>query len=342
MNNTIIKFFIIVLSLFLISGCRFVKDRKIKTITIIDQLGRKVKIPEKIERIAALHHFGGKIVYALNQQHLLVEKSIFGNEAAALNKIDKSFAALPDMLTGNTYNFEGLAALDPQIVFMYTSSSQSEREQFENIGIPVVCVKGETIKESFEAIRLMAGVLHCKDKGEQYIKACRDILDMVSTRLENYGGKPCKAMFAGPKSIYCVATGNMLQSRILELSGAINVAKKVKGFWAEVSPEQLAVWNPDVIFLATYNNLSTYDKADIFNNPHIRTINAVRTGRIYWFPSNAGWWDYPAPNCVLGVIWSAKKIYPELFLDIDIKVLANKFYKQFIGYTFEELGGRLN
>jgi hypothetical protein len=45
--------------------------------TITDQLGREVTFPVFPERIAALHHFGGKIVFALNRQHLLVEKSIY-------------------------------------------------------------------------------------------------------------------------------------------------------------------------------------------------------------------------------------------------------------------------
>ena len=336
--------FIIVflLSLFCISGCEFIKEPDHETIIVTDQMGRKVKIPKQVERIAAFRHFGGKIVYALQQQHLLVEKSIYGSEAAALNRIDKEFAALPDMLAGHSINFEGIVALNPQIVFMYATSGPSELEQFENVDIPVVFVKGETIEDSFKAVKLMSKVFNCEDKGEKYIKACRDILNMVEERLKNHVKQPLKVMFSGPKSIYSVATGNMLQSEVIEFSGGVNVAKTVEGFWAQVSPEQIATWNPDVIFLGTYKGLETYGKNEIINNPHVQTINAVKNRKIYVFPSNVGWWDYPAPNCVLGVVWSAKTLYPELFSDIDITAIANQFYNDFVGYTFEELGGRLN
>ena len=323
-----------------LSGCDFFSKEKTQTRTIFDQLGRKVTIPEQPKKIAALHHFGGKIVHALNMRHLLVEKSIYGLEAKALNRIDPAFAALPSMIEGHDYNVEGIVSLNPELIFAYASMDLSEVQQFENAGIPVVAVKGETLEESFDAIRLISDVLDCKDNGEQYIKDCRDLIDMTASRLKGRVEKPIKVMFAGPRSIYSVATGNMLQNHILNLSGAVNVARELTGFWADVSPEQIATWNPDVIFLGSY--LDVYGKDKILENPQFQTVNAIKNKKIYSFPSNIGWWDYPAPHCVLGVVWSAKTLYPELFKDIDMMTVANEFYKRHIGHTFEEMGGRLD
>ncbi|CCK79092.1 MULTISPECIES: ABC transporter substrate-binding protein [Desulfobacula] len=322
-----------------VAGCDFSGKAQKDFITITDQIGRKVKIPSQIKRMAAFHHFGGKLVYALNQQHLLVEKSIYGREALALNRIDKAFAALPNMAQGHGYNIESLVSLNPDVVFLYASSDQGEIEQFENAGIPVIGVKGETFEESFEAIRLMADVLKCRDQGEVYIQECNRLIELVRVRLEQHGAPPLNVMFSGPKSIYSVATGNMLQNRILELSGARNVAAGLKGFWADVSPEQIAKWNPDVVFLGS--SFDAYGKDKIFKNSHFQTVKAIKEKKVFSFPSEIGWWDYPAPHCVLGVVWSAKTLYPELFSDIDMMMVANRFYKKFMGYTFEELGGRL-
>ena len=328
------------LTLCCMAGCEFFKESQQETITITDQLGRRVKVPKQVKKISALYHFGGKIVYALNQQHLLVGRSIFGREAVSLNRVDKEFAALPDLSRGHSFSIEGLVSLNPEVVFFYATSDKAEMEQLENAGVPVIALKGETFEESFAAIRLISKVLNCREKGEQYIKACRDLLGMVEQRLKDHGSTPLKVMFAGPKSIYSAATGNMLQTRILELSGAVNVADKLKGFWADVSPEQIAMWNPDVVFLGS--SLDTYGKDRLFTNPHFQTVKAIKDRKIYSFPSNIGWWDYPAPNCVLGVVWSAKTLYPKIFSDIDMTALANQFYKKFVGYTFEEMGGRLN
>jgi len=327
------------LLILVVSGCDFLSEEKAQTLTITDQLGRKVEIPRHPKKIAALHHFGGKIVYALNMQHLLVDRSIYGLEAKALEKIDPAFAALPDMLQGHSFNVEGIVSLNPELIFAYASMDTSEISQFENAGIPVVAVKGETLEESYEAVRLICDVLDCKDRGETYIRACQDLVDLVQNRLKGRVERPVRVMFAGPRSVYSVATGNMLQTKILELSGAVNVASSLKGFWADVSPEQIAQWNPEVIFLGSY--LDVYGKDAILGNPQFQTITAIKEKKIVSFPSNIGWWDYPAPHCVLGVVWSAKTLYPDLFSDIDMAATANAFYKQFTGHSFEELGGRL-
>jgi iron complex transport system substrate-binding protein len=307
--------------------------------TIIDQLGREVTFPVNPERVAALHHFGGKIVYALNRQHLLVEKSIYGMEAKALAAVDPAFAALPGLIQGHGYNIEGLVSLAPQVIFSYASMDRSELAQFENAGIPVVAVRGETFEESFEAVRLMADVLECPEAGQTYITACNALLDEVAARLENNVDTPVPVLFAGPRSVYSVATGNMLQTEILARAGARNVAQDLEGFWADVSPEQIARWDPQVIFLGSY--LDVYGKDKIFTLPQFQTVSAIRNRQVYTFPSNVGWWDYPAPHCVLGVVWTAKTLYPHLFEDLDLMQTANEFYHRFMGYSFEELGGQL-
>ncbi|THB76280.1 MAG: iron ABC transporter substrate-binding protein [Desulfobacteraceae bacterium] len=322
----------------LLSSCNLFQSGT-GTRTFTDQLGRTVKIPEKIHRICALHHFGGKIVYALKKQSLLVDTSIYGKEALALKAIDPAFAAKPSLLQGNSYNVESMINLAPQVAFVYASSNRSEMEVFKNAGIPAIAVKGETFEESFEAIRLISSVLECEGDGEHYIKQCRDLIRMVQTRLETTSGPPVKVLFSGPKSIYSAATGSMLQTQILELSGAVNVANELDGFWADISPEQLALWNPDVIFLGS--TLDAYGRDSIFKNPHFQTIKAIQDKKVYTFPSNVGWWDYPAPHCVLGVVWSAKILYPELFGDVDMKEIADQFYEEFTGHTFSALGGRL-
>lgn len=324
----------------LFCGCDSITPGKIQTRTIRDQLKREVTVPKDPKKIAALHHFGGKIIYALGRQDLLVDQSIYGLEAASRIKIDKAFAALPKIIESHGYNVEGLVSLNPQIIFAYASMNKPEIDQFKNAGIPVVAIKGETLEESYEAIRLVSDVMNSKDKGEIYIKACQDMVSMVQNRLKGHTEKPLAVMFAGPKSIFSVATGNMLQNQLLELSGAVNVAKELAGFWADVSPEQIAAWNPDVIFLGSY--LDVYGKDKILENPQFQTVTAIKEKKIYKFPSNVGWWDYPAPHCVLGILWSAKTLYPELFADIDMMAAANVFYKRFVGYSFEELGGQLD
>jgi iron complex transport system substrate-binding protein len=85
----------------------------------------------------------------------------------------------------------------------------------------------------------------------------------------------------------------------------------------------------------------TYGVDLVYGNEQFRTIKAVSQHRVYAFPSNIEWWDYPAPTCVLGVVWAAKTLYPDRFSDVDILKLADDYYTKYLGYSFTVLGGHL-
>jgi iron complex transport system substrate-binding protein len=307
-----------------------------KTVTITDMKGRRVAVPQNITLIAG----GAGIIYALHQQSKLVERGIYGKEAEALARIDPAFAARPIILEVNKINIEQLAGLRPQVYFPYASFNKSEIGAMESAGLTVVALTGETFAESFRAVELVGKVLGCEDKAQAYLKDCRRLLNLVNARTRDIPpGKRLRVMFAGPKSVYMVATGEMLQTEWLRLAGAENVASGLKGFWCDVSPEQVALWNPDVIFLGSSKD--TYDVDKVLKSSQFRTVKAVRQRRVYAFPSNIGWWDWPAPHCVLGVLWAAKTLYPQRFTDIDMVKTADEFYAKYLGHSFTALGGKL-
>lgn len=339
MPKTIIRILSILQIVFLFQGCQPTTPPE-KKIPVTDQLGRVVMVPEHIERIAALHHFGGKIIHALGQQDKMVCQGILGREALALEKVDPAFAAIPRQLRSSTINVEGLISLRPQVIFIYASRDDSAIELFENAGISVFAITGETLEESFQAVKILGKVLNCEDAATRYLTECQGLLDMVHDRLADLPPKErLKVMFSGPKSVYSVATGHMLQDQMLGHAAADNVAAALPGYWATVSPEQISQWNPDVIFLGS--SLDLYEKDKIFNSPHFKTVKAIRNKRVYSFPSNIGWWDFPAPNCVLGIVWSAKTLYPDRFRDIDMTALADEYYTRYVGHSFTSMGGKL-
>ena len=308
--------------------------------SVTDQLGRRVVIPKTVTRIAAFHHMASKIVYALGDKDKLVGQAFFRNEGEAIARMDPAFTGKPQLVHGHAVNNEAILALKPDLAIVYASFDTSEVDRMENAGIRVIAVKGETYRESFESVRLVGRILGREKEAEGYIAACEQILSLTTRRLDRIPAeKKLKVMFSGPRNMYTVATGEMLQSRVLEGAGAYNVARNLKGFWAAVSPEQIVAWNPDVIFLGS--GLDSYGVKEMLANTQLQGVKAVRNKRIHVFPSNIGWWDYPAPHCALGTIWTAKTLYPDQFADIDIKVTADKFYKKYMGYTFTSMGGRL-
>lgn len=328
--------------LFLLSACGRQDQAAAGTaFTVTDQLGRQVEIPRHIQRIAALDHFEGQIVFALGQQDKLVHQALYNKLGQAMARADAGFSTKPQLRqTQKTITTESLAALNPEIIFINSSFDKTQLQQFESAGMKVIAVKGETLADSYEAVRLMATVLGCPDRGENYITACNNLLQLVKERT---GAIPVDqrptVMFSGPRDIFAVATGDMVQAAIIETAGGHNVASELKGYWITASPEQVSTWNPDVIFLGSSQD--TYTPETLYANPHFATVAAARNKRVYAFPANIGWWDYPAPHHVLGTVWAAKTLYPDKFADIDVTGIADEFYAEFLGHSFTELGGKL-
>lgn len=303
-----------------------------------DQEGHTVHIPRHLERISG----EGGIIYALGQQDKLVDRGIYyGPEGDAMARVDPMLAARPNLREGKRHmNYETLTALRPQVYFANSEFHKENKEQMERAGVTVFAIKCESIDESFKAVRLMGRVLNCDDKARAYLDDCRRLLKIAEDRTRDIpADKRLKVMFAGPKSVYTVATGEMIQTEIIRQAGGRNVAVGLKGFWADVSPEQVAGWDPDVIFLGS--SWGTFGVEAVCRNPQFQTITAVKKRRVFAFPSNVGWWDFPPPHCVLGVVWAAKTLYPERFTDVDMLKLADDFYLKYRGHTFTALGGKL-
>jgi iron complex transport system substrate-binding protein len=332
----------LVLLFILATGCRQQPaTSENTTFTVVDQLGRRVEVPRNLQRIASIEHLGGLTIFALGQQDKQVNQSLYGRFGRAMAATDKKFAALPQLTTGHAaVSPEQLAALGTQVVFVNASYDKSQVAQMENAGIITVAIRGLTLEDSIAAVRLMAKVLQCEDRGEEYIAECEKILALVRERTSDIPAEQRpRVMLTGPKSVFSVAGGEMLATSIIEKAGAQNVAADLKGFWADVSPEQVAAWNPDVIFLGS--SLETYSIDQFYNNPHLQTVKAIREKRVYTFPSNIDWWDYPAPHYVLGALWTAKTLHPDKFADVDMIKVADEFYVRFLGHSFTAMGGKL-
>ncbi len=344
------KVFILVLALILFvlyipTGCNkmaIAPKGELGKRTIVDQVGRTVEIPEKIERVAALHPFGGKLVYALGQGDKMAHKFLFWKEGDVMESLDTAYAALPELKTDphQTVTAEAIMTVKPDIVFSYAAFDQFEIEECASKGLTVVGIKGETLEETYEAIQLIGKVLGCKkdaDDFEAYIKEKVILVEKRSKGVKDEE-KP-KILFTGPKGMYTVASGDMFQGKMIEMAGGINVSKELKGKWCGVSPEQIVAWNPDYIFLASYFGTNTVE--DFLRDPALSTTNAVKNRNVFIFPSNIIWWDFPLPQSVLGAIWIGKTIFPEKYGDIDMVKIADEYYERALGYSFTEMGGRL-
>ena len=131
----------------------------------------------------------------------------------------------------------------------------------------------------------------------------------------------------GPRGLE-TGLGGSINVETIELM-AQNVAGETRGGLANVSIEQVLLWDPDVII--------TIDQdfaAGVANDPAWAPISAVRAHRVHLSPKQPfGWVDFPpCVNRLIGLRWLAKILYPDLFPE-DLRPLTRDFYSRFYHVT---------
>ncbi len=90
-----------------------------------------------------------------------------------------------------------------------------------------------------------------------------------------------------------------------------------------VNLEQIIIWNPQVIFLGAFDNSKP---ADIFANPALQRVEAVRSRRVYKLPHGGYRWDPPSQESHLGWRWAAMLVHPDRFR-FDLRGQIREVYK---------------
>lgn len=110
------------------------------------------------------------------------------------------------------------------------------------------------------------------------------------------------------------------------------MSAELGGYWNDVNLEQVALWNPEVIVIAPYGEVTPQTLKE---SPEWAIIKAVQDGKVYKMPSWVAPWDTPVMDSVLGVIWLAQKLFPER-VNLDCALEAQFFFTVFYNHELPE------
>ena len=316
--------------------------------TVTDQLDRQVTIPDHVERAVILQHQTLNIAAQLD-----AGKQVVGVLSKWQKQLGKDFARLMPEVTKmampgdlNEVNIESLLQLKPDVVFVTNYAPPEMLKQIEDAKIPVIAISlrtgnkdekaklNPTLENEDEAyneglkqgIRLIAKVFEKDAQGEELIKAAFANRAMLKERLGNIPQEKRTRVYIANPDLGTYGSGKYT-GLMMEHAGAYNVAAAtIKGF-KQVSIEQVLSWNPSVILVQ-----DRYPKVvgEINESAEWANIDAVKNKQVILMPEYAKAWGYPMPEALaLGEPWVAKKLYPELFKDLDLDKMANDYYLKF-------------
>ncbi len=339
------KFRIVILSLltiFLLIGCSTKqKTSDLSFIKLTDQAGRELEIEQPVQRVISTYGPATSFIYAVGAGNQLVSASYLGSRdpfgASVMEKIDPRFQEImgEEFFTQDDFNLEQAASLNPDLIV--ASSRSAWLDSASQLDIPIFLVNAET-EESLKEAMLLIGQIFGSDslsQAQAWVEYYDEIVDSVS---EETGGIPQnerpRVLFTGTEPLR-VASGDMYQTSIIEAAGGDSVSSELTGYWNDVNLEQVALWNPDIIIVPPYGGATV---EAITDSPEWQILDAVKEGKVYRMPKLVVPWDTPAPDSVLGIVWMAQLLHPDL-VELDCANEATYFYETFYQYslTVEEL-----
>ncbi|MGH8750188.1 MAG: iron ABC transporter substrate-binding protein [Burkholderiales bacterium] len=301
---------------------------------IADASGREIALPAEIKRVYAAGPPASVFVFAIAPEKLIGwTRAMRPDEAAFL---PPQYANLPELgrLTGrgNTANVEVVLAAKPDLIVDAGSTAPSFVSLAQRVetqtGIPYLLFDGR-FSETARTFRLLGAALNEAARGEMLAAYVENTLSVIREKIARApAGKKPRVYYARGANGLTTALQGSINVEALELLAAVNVAGKseVSGGLTPVSFEQVLAWNPDVI--VTTDEVFYYHTAR--QDARWANLPAVKARRIYLSPRLPfGWFDFPpGPNRLIGVLWFAHILYPDLFRD-SLPAAVKKFYTLF-------------
>lgn len=311
----------------------FFQAQQASAVFVTDMAGRTVMVPEKVERIVTT--FAPSTIFALcaGLGDRLVGTDNKAEKYGLFRAVmeGKELAKVGDRSSG--INLETIVSLKPDLVLLYAQQDGKRvADKLESMGIASLIIYPESIADMKVILNMLAQATGSGKMVKNTIAAMDRMLAVAQERTEQLSlTQRARVYYAGPSGPLTTVSGEMLQDEMIRMAGAINVSQELEGFFQKVSPEQIVEWAPDVIL---YSRRLTEKRMALFSNKPFTALPAVREKRIYRFPSAMSPWDFPSPQSILGTLWIAKKVYPELFADVDMEKVTIDFYDTIFGSGF--------
>lgn len=312
-------------------------------VSVTDGLGRTVQFTEPPRRIVVA---GKATLMVVNALYMFPEAQERVVAVTAGNQKPGRFLAFVDpafdgkILLEPDAGPEQIAPLTPDVVVLRSFMADKLGQPLERLDIPVVYVDLETPEQYFRDLATLGQLLGDEARAGEIQAFYRSRLEAIAGQVEGLGEdqKPRVLLLQysdkGGEIALNVPPVSWIQTTQVELAGGLPVWTEAAqgGGWTVVNFEQIAAWNPDKIFVVSYDSDSAEIVGRLKADPQWREVlRAVQEGQIYGFAADIFSWDQPDPRWILGLTWLAGKVHPDRFPDLDVPQEVSRFFGQLYG-----------
>ncbi|HEY45120.1 MAG TPA: ABC transporter substrate-binding protein [Anaerolineae bacterium] len=308
-------------------------------IQVTDAMGRVIMLPHLPQRIVVPGKgtwMPGHVLYMFPEasERVLAMEERKGSASDFLPLIDPSFNDKPHVEYGASA--EQIVPLNPDAIVMKSYMAETLGEPLELLGFPVIYVELETPDQFFRDLATLGQLLGNEARAQEIEAYYQTRIDRVEQGVS--GAERPRVLViqhnsSGEEVAFEIPPAAWMQTIQVEMAGGTPVWREASqgGGWTVVNLEQIAAWDPDIIFVIAFRADPGELVEELKADPKWQALQAVQNEKLYGFPLDIYGWDLPDPRWILGLTWVATKIHPNRFADIDMMQEVYDFYGQMYG-----------
>lgn len=321
------------------------------SIVITDALGRTLTFDKLPQRVVIAGKAGALIADAAFLFPEAIERVVaYVKGAQTKNDFISAIFPISSDVTAieTTSSAEQIAPLAPDVVLMKSYLQKSLGDPVEQLGIKVVYLDLESTDAIVKDIRNLGLLFGNTARAEEIISSIdssvKKVTDVTSSLTNDQ--KPTALMLQyldkGGEISFKVPPMDWLQTNLVTLAGGTPVWKDVPtDGWTVITLEQIAAWNPQVIFIIDYKGNAVDIVKNLKTDAKWSLLDAVKNEKIFAFPLDFQSWDQPDTRWPLALTWVAMKLHPDKFSSVDFNQEIVNFYKNFYGLDDTTITGKI-
>ena len=324
--------------------------------TVVDLMGREVKVPEEVQKIAAIAGPTYEMVFMLGSgDQIAMVKSGHTDSYPLANLTNPRLETLEGLAANpsSSVNIEDYLKHDIDLVVYY--DNEIELKKFDAVDMAAIVVSKNTgliasldeaksltidqfIEKLTQPLDILSAALNTEEARSEYETwrdYCDEKLRMVYERTKDIPMEERQTVYWGNTWGEEIRSTYALKNRWYEvnLAGGQLIGPEENSNFPEVTAEQLYSWDPDIILVDNHGGLPGLVMQSMYReNSKWSTLSAVQNQQLHRIPAGVFFLDKGSTTTLL-VLWMATILQPELFADIDMVEEVKYYYSEF--YEFE-------
>lgn len=299
-------------------------------ITITDSNGQTFTLPHVANRIIVTNSNAAEVLIAIGARDKIVGGTDIITTDPTLSPLLQNITDVGDWQDPSV---ESILALKPDVVITYSNPPLEDLAQLQAANITVIaldCYKMDNISSDIREMGILTGE-------EQNAMAYTGFFDyycnIVANRTANLTSAQKPSVYWEENADYASAGQGSGGDDLIKIVGGTNIFGNVTNSYPQVSAEAVTAANPQIIiktitYGATLQNMTDL-RNSVMNRTGMENISAVQNGKVYILSGSIDL----GPRGVIGMLYMAKILHPDLFSDIDPAAVQQEYAQKFVPGT---------